>query len=140
MATEDQIQDNSEITQTNVNSKKYLIVAIAIFGLLLGGMATFSFFNKNQTDEPVAKESTSQATRDIMNKTVHAQAKENNTDIITAIKEDTAISNSDETEAVTNNRPISIKPSVYKSSSLLISSDKSRNSGSGFFLCSFSLT
>lgn len=33
MATEDQIQDNSEITQTNVNSKKYLIVVIAIFGL-----------------------------------------------------------------------------------------------------------
>lgn len=131
MATEDQIQDNSEITQTNVNSKKYLIVAIAIFGLLLGGTALFSIFGKNQTDEPVAKESTSQATRDIMNKTVHAQAKENNTDIITAIKEDTVISNSDETEVVTNNRPISIKPSVYKSSSLLISSDKSRNSGSG---------
>ena len=78
MATEDQIQDNSEITQTNVNNKKYLIVVIAIFGLFVGGMALFSALSKNQTDEPVAKESTSQATRDIMNKTVHTQAKENN--------------------------------------------------------------
>lgn len=98
---------------------------------MLGGAALFSIFGKKQTDEPAVKESNSQTVRDNINKTLPSQTKENNINVIEAMKGEVAPTDETETALSSTRAAPSTKPSVYKSSSLLISSSKSENSSSG---------